>query len=151
MQCAGRVSFLLTYDLVHISLWPTEALNSKAQLCLWISQLNLCNVHCGWIIRQTDKAFCRSKAREVDQKLWPNIIFGRFPHCKYYNVKLKSAGGFNVWPTYILNLLWCIYTPFRSYGPKRIAKFKKSFLGHPIVSEEVPLTIFSDVLTDLNT
>ena len=30
-------------------------------------------------------------------------------------------------------MLWFIYSPFGSYGPKKIAKFnKKVFLGHPI-------------------
>ena len=44
------------------------------------------------------KRSCKMQFRRVglrsigpsSQKLWPNQIFGRFPHC-YYNVKLKMA------------------------------------------------------------
>ena len=54
-----------------------------------------------WSIGVSLKRSWKMKFRRIDlvsigppsQKLWPNLIFGWFPHCNY-NVKIKSACGF---------------------------------------------------------
>ena len=53
------------------------------------------------------KRSCKMQFRRIDlvsmrppsQELWPNLIFGRFPHSNY-NLKLKSAGRFLFYMVY---------------------------------------------------
>ena len=109
-QCAAQIR---TPNTVFGRIWA----------CIWACQI--------WSSGVSLKRSCKMQFRRIDlvsigppsQKLWPNLIFGWFPHCNY-NVKLNSAGGFLFIGLKMWSFLWCIYTPFGSSGPNRIGKFK---------------------------
>ena len=81
---------------------------ARAQICTQICQIwpNMPNMHIWvqiwaraiWSSGVSLKRSCKMQFRRIglrsigpsSQKLWPNQIFGRFPHCNY-NVKLKIA------------------------------------------------------------
>ena len=67
--------------------------NTRPKYCIWC--------YCNWPYLGTYLKSCKMQFRRIDLvsigppslKLWPNLVFGWFPHCNY-NVKLESAGGF---------------------------------------------------------
>ena len=87
------------------------------------------HVGCPW----KDLARCSSDALTIvwmglpSQKLWPNLIFGRFAHCNY-NVKVLAF--FVSWSKN-LKLVWCICTPFGISGQK--IREKKSFFWNSLL------------------
>ena len=88
-----------------------------------------------------EKIFRRVGLRSIglsSQKLWPNQIFGRFPHCNY-NVKLKVVATADLWNYNAENFCVLFFNQvifiFHIWG----GKIKKFFLGLTNVHNQAAL------------
>ena len=86
------ILFLKNFFVEFCNVFWTIRLNTPKMVFCVFGHSKYGQVGCPW----KDLAKCSSDLLSKgppNQKLWPNLIFGLFPHC-IYNVKLKSAGVF---------------------------------------------------------